>query len=199
MERLIMNDLLKWKNKPSRKPLLFTGVRQCGKTYILKEFGSRYFEDVAYFNFEENETIASLFEYDLNVKRILDELGSVVREKPITPGKTLVIFDEVQKSGRAVTSLKYFCENMPELHLIAAGSLLGVALKRDEVSYPVGKTDELQMYPMTFEEFVKFILNDINSNEDLKDRVEENKDSIEKLKYFTYKDEIYKERSSKEI
>lgn len=154
MERLIMNDLLKWKNKPSRKPLLFTGVRQCGKTYILKEFGSRHFEDVAYFNFEENENIASLFEYDLNVKRILDELGSVVREKPITPGKTLVIFDEVQKSGRAVTSLKYFCENMPELHLIAAGSLLGVALKRDEVSYPVGKTDELQMYPMTFEEFV---------------------------------------------
>ena len=97
MERLIMNDLLKWKNKPSRKPLLFTGVRQCGKTYILKEFGSRHFEDVAYFNFEENENIASLFEYDLNVKRILDELGSVVRGKPITLGKTLVIFDEVQK------------------------------------------------------------------------------------------------------
>ena len=154
MERLIMDDLLKWKDKPYRKPLLFTGVRQCGKTYILKEFGRRYFEDVAYFNFEENENIASLFEYDLNVNRILDELGSVVRGKPITPGKTLVIFDEVQKSGRAVTSLKYFCENMPELHLVAAGSLLGVALKRDEVSYPVGKTDELQLYPMTFEEYV---------------------------------------------
>lgn len=154
MERLIMNDLLKWKDKPGRKPLLLTGVRQCGKTYILKEFGSRFFEDVAYFNFEENENIASLFEYDLDVKRILDELGSVVRGKPIIPGKTLMIFDEVQKSGRAVTSLKYFCENMRDLHLIAAGSLLGVALKRDEVSYPVGKTDELQMYPMTFEEFV---------------------------------------------
>ena len=155
MERLIMQDLLRWKDKLRRKPLLLTGVRQCGKTYILKEFGTRYFEDVAYFNFEENEGLASVFDYDYDVSRILDELGSIVRRKPIKPGKTLVIFDEVQKSGRAITSLKYFCENRSDLHLIAAGSLLGVTLKRDKNSYPVGKVDELTMYPMTFEEFVR--------------------------------------------
>ena len=154
MKRFIMQDLLKWRDNPRRKPLLLTGVRQCGKTYILKEFGRQYFEDVAYFNFEEDETLTSVFDHNFDVDRILDELGSVVLGKTIVPGKTLVIFDEVQKSGRAVTALKYFCENKRELHLVAAGSLLGVALKRDEVSYPVGKVDELIMYPMTFDEYV---------------------------------------------
>ena len=155
MQRSIMQDLIKWKDKARRKPLLFTGVRQCGKTYILKEFGEQYFEDMAYFNFEENEDLASVFDHNFDVDRILDELGSIVLGRAIVPGKTLVIFDEVQKSGRAVTALKYFCENKRELHLVAAGSLLGVALKRDDVSYPVGKVDELTMYPMTFEEFVR--------------------------------------------
>lgn len=154
MKRFIMQDLLKWRDNPRRKPLLLTGVRQCGKTYILKEFGRQYFEDVAYFNFEEDETLTSVFDHNFDVDRILDELGSVVLGKTIVPGKTLVIFDEVQKSGRAVTALKYFCENKRELHLVAAGSLSGVALKRDEVSYPVGKVDELIMYPMTFDEYV---------------------------------------------
>ena len=92
MKRFIMQDLLKWRDNPRRKPLLLTGVRQCGKTYILKEFGRQYFEDVAYFNFEEDETLTSVFDHNFDVDRILDELGSVVLGKTIVPGKTLVIF-----------------------------------------------------------------------------------------------------------
>lgn len=155
MERTVMKELLKWRDKKKRKPLILTGVRQCGKTYVLKQFGREYFEDVAYFNFEGNEELASIFEHNFDVNRILDELGSIVREKKIIPGKTLVIFDEIQASTRAITSLKYFCEDMPGLHIVAAGSLLGVALKREELSFPVGKIQRMTMYPMRFEEFVR--------------------------------------------
>ncbi len=155
MERDIMKELVIWKDSPDRKPLLLTGVRQCGKTYVCKEFGEQYFEDVAYFNFEGNTGLASVFEYDLDVDRILDELGTTVRQKPIVTGKTLVIFDEIQACPRAVTSLKYFCENRRELHIICAGSLLGVAIKRDGISFPVGKVDRLHMYPLCFSEFLR--------------------------------------------
>lgn len=155
MERNVMGRLLEWKNRKKRKPLLLLGVRQCGKTYILKEFGNRYFKDVAYFYFEGNDALMSIFEYDLDVHRIVEELGRVVRHQAILPGKTLVIFDEIQASSRAITSLKYFCENMPELHIVAAGSLLGVSLKKDSVSFPVGKVDRIRMYPLSFEEFVR--------------------------------------------
>lgn len=150
-----MKKLAEWKDAKDRKPLLITGVRQCGKTYVMKDFGQQYFEDVAYFYFEGNRGLASVFEYDFDVDRILDELGNVIRGKAIVPGKTLVIFDEIQACAKAITSLKYFCENKRELHVICAGYLLGVAVKRDSVSFPVGKVDRMQMYPMTFAEFLR--------------------------------------------
>lgn len=155
MKRDVMEQLIEWKDSADRKPLLITGVRQCGKTYVCKEFGETYFEDVAYFYFEGNKGLASVFEYDFDVDRILDELGNIIRGKEIIPGKTLVIFDEVQACPNAITSLKYFCENKRELHIICAGSLLGVSIKRDNISFPVGKVDRLQMYPMTFSEFLR--------------------------------------------
>ena len=153
MKRNTLNQLLKWKDKRNRKPLLMTGVRQCGKTYIMKEFGQQEFEDMAYFNFDGNEGLKSVFEFDFDVERILDEL-SIAHDKKIIPGKTLVVFDEIQDCPRAIQALKYFCENLSELHLIAAGSLLGVALRKEGISFPVGKVDRLEMYPMSFEEFV---------------------------------------------
>jgi hypothetical protein len=155
MERDIMKRLIEWKASPDRKPLLITGVRQCGKTYVMKEFGERYFNDVAYFYFEGNERLSSIFEYDFDVNRILDELGNMYLEKEIVPGKTLVIFDEIQACPKAITSLKYFCENFRGLHVVCAGSLLGVSIKRESVSFPVGKVDRMQMYPMTFSEFLR--------------------------------------------
>ena len=128
MERDIMKQLVEWKDSTDRKPLLLTGVRQCGKTYVCKQFGEQYFEDVAYFYFEGNKGLASVFEYDFDVKRILDELGNIIRGKEIVPGKTLVIFDEIQACPNAITSLKYFCENLREHHIVCAGALLGVAI-----------------------------------------------------------------------
>lgn len=152
MERTIMHELAAWKDEDNRKPLILTGVRQCGKTYILKEFGKRYFQDTAYFNFEENELLKDVFSMDLNVSRILAELSALRGEK-IIPEKTLVIFDEVGTCPRAITALKYFCENQSDLHIIAAGSLLGVSLKSDKISFPVGKVDFMRMHPMSFYEF----------------------------------------------
>ena len=154
MKRKSFDKLLKWKEKKNRKPLLVTGVRQCGKTYLIKEFGRTEFEEMAYFNFDGNTGLKSIFDYDFNVERIMDELGNVIYRKKIISGKTLVVFDEIQDCPRAIQSLKYFCENMPELHIIAAGSLLGVALRKEGISFPVGKVDRMEMYPMSFEEFV---------------------------------------------
>ena len=155
MERDIMKQLVEWKDSVDRKPLLITGVRQCGKTYVCKEFGETYFEDVAYFYFEGNKGLSSVFDYDFDTDRIIDELGNIIRGKEIIPGKTLVIFDEIQACPNAITSLKYFCENKRELHIVCAGSLLGVSVKRDNVSFPVGKVDRMQMYPLTFSEFLR--------------------------------------------
>lgn len=154
MERRILGDLIKWKEKKNRKPLLMTGVRQCGKTYIIKEFGRLEFEDIAYLNFDGNTGLKSIFDFDFDVKRIISELEDAILGRKITPGKTLVVFDEIQDCPRAIQSLKYFCENMQELHLIAAGSLLGVALRKEGISFPVGKVDRMEMFPMSFEEFV---------------------------------------------
>lgn len=154
MERKILDRFISWKNNKRRKPLLVTGVRQCGKTYLIKEFGEKEFEDMVYFNFDGNAGLHSIFEYDFDTDRIIGELGSTVLGKKIIPGKTLVVFDEIQDCPRAIQALKYFCENMPELHLIAAGSLLGVALRKEGISFPVGKVDRIEMYPMSFEEFV---------------------------------------------
>lgn len=154
MERLIMKELRQWKDSNERKPLLLLGVRQCGKTYTIQEFGRLFFDDLAYFSLEADSKLAGIFEGDFDITRIIDELGTVIRKKPIIPGKTLLVLDEIQAVPRAITSLKYFCENLPELHVIAAGSLLGVALKERNISFPVGKVDRLNMFPMSFYEFV---------------------------------------------
>lgn len=156
MYREIMNELIKWKDNNRRKPLILTGVRQCGKTYVLKEFGEKYFSDVCYINFESNSKYASIFEFDFDVKRIISEIEFLENVK-ITAGKTLLIFDEIQECPRAITSLKYFCENYAELHIVTAGSLLGVALKQENISFPVGKVNRMQMYPMNFKEFLKAV------------------------------------------
>jgi Predicted ATPase (AAA+ superfamily) len=152
MEREIYRDLLKWKNSEDRKPLLLQGIRQCGKTYILKEFGRKNYEDVAYFTFEDNPDLSETFRQDLDTERILNYL-SFARNKRIEPGKTLIILDEIQLCDRALTSLKFFCENAPEYHIACAGSLLGVMLSRPG-SFPVGKVRRLTMYPLTFKEFL---------------------------------------------
>ncbi|MBE5970643.1 MAG: ATP-binding protein [Lachnospiraceae bacterium] len=153
MKREIINDLIKWKDSRRRKPLLLTGVRQCGKTHILKELGEEYFENVCYVNFESNEKYAEIFEFDYDVERIIKEIERLEKTK-IVEGKTLLFFDEIQEAPRAITSLKYFCENKRNLHVACAGSLLGVALKKDNISFPVGKVNRMQMRPMSFKEFL---------------------------------------------
>ena len=154
MRRNIENDLIKWKESSRRKPLMLTGVRQCGKTYVLKEFGEKYFEDTCYINFESNSNYAAIFEFDFDVNRIIKEI-EFLQKKKIIEGNTLLILDEIQECPRAITSLKYFCEDIPKLHVVSAGSLLGVALKRENISFPVGKVNRMQMYPMNFTEFLQ--------------------------------------------
>ena len=153
MKRKITDDLLKWKDNKNRKPLLVLGVRQCGKTYSIKEFGEKYFENICYINFETDDAYSSVFKYDFNIERIIKEI-EIMKNTKIEINKTLLFFDEIQECPRAITSLKYFCENLKELHVICAGSLLGVALKQENISFPVGKVNRLQMYPMSFEEFL---------------------------------------------
>lgn len=153
MYREILEDLKEWKDNPGRKPLLLTGVRQCGKTYIIEEFARENFKSYVRINFEESEKLSSIFDYDFDVRRIVAELEMNCRTK-IVPGETCVFFDEIQECPRAITSLKYFCENMRQLHLICAGSLLGVAIKKQQLSFPVGKVNRLELHPMDFREFV---------------------------------------------
>ncbi len=153
MKRTLIEDLVKWKEKERRKPLILKGVRQCGKTYLLKEFGKLYFESIAYFNFEENPALAEVFEKDYDTDRIVFELG-LHNRKTIDPQNTLIILDEIQECGRAITAMKYFCENAPQYHIVCAGSLLGIALQK-QLSFPVGKIDFLTLYPMSFSEFVR--------------------------------------------
>lgn len=179
MERTTLSKLLKWKEKKHRKPLLMTGVRQCGKTYIIREFGKKEFESMAYFNFDGNAGLKSIFDFDFDVERIVDELANIVYGDKIISGKTLVVFDEIQDCPRAIQSLKYFCENMPDLHIIAAGSLLGVALRKEGMSFPVGKIDRMEMYPMSFEEFV------------IADGGKKYIDGIKKMKFESEIPEIY--------
>ena len=152
MERFILNDLMRWKESKYRKPLIMKGVRQVGKTWILKEFGRRYYESTAYFNFEENPEYRQFFELTKDVSRILQNLIFASGQK-IVPEKTLIIFDEVQDCPAAINALKYFCENAPEYHIACAGSLLGIALAKP-LSFPVGKVDFMQIRPMTFSEFL---------------------------------------------
>lgn len=154
MERNIKKEMLAWMNRPDRRPLLITGVRQCGKTYVMKEFAQEHFEKIAYLNLEKEERAGELFAFDFDPKRIIREMGTVFFGFEITPGDTILILDEIQSCPRAIASLKYFCEDLPELHVMCAGSLLGVELKHQNVSFPVGKIDRLQMFPMSFTEFL---------------------------------------------
>lgn len=152
MERFIMQDLIAWKNIEDRKPLILLGARQVGKTYILKEFGQREFENVAYINCDNNAMVKDLFATDYNIERILLTIGAITGVN-IQAGKTLIIMDEIQELHRGLASLKYFCEDAREYHVAVAGSLLGLTLHQGE-SYPVGKVNTLEMFPMTYEEFL---------------------------------------------
>lgn len=134
-------------------PVLLYGARQVGKTYILTEFGTRHFDNMVYINLETNLSVAAYFTNDITPERLIRFLETTVNQ-PITPGKTLIIFDEIQSCERALTSLKYFCELAPEYHVAAAGSLLGVAIHREHYSFPVGKVESMPLYPLDFEEFL---------------------------------------------
>lgn len=152
MERFILKKLLAWKESPYRKPLILKGVRQVGKTWILKEFGRRYYENTAYFNFDENEEYKQFFKTTKDVERILQNLVMASGQQ-IVPEKTLIIFDEVQDCPKVINAMKYFCENAPQYHVACAGSLLGIALAKPS-SFPVGKVNFMQIDPMTFSEFL---------------------------------------------
>lgn len=152
MERLILKKLVEWKNSKYRKPLILKGARQVGKTYILKQFGEENYEGVAYFNFDHDEDLYNLFINTKDPKRILEQLAFIYG-KAILPEKTLIIFDEIQECPNALNSLKYFQEEANEYHIVCAGSLLGIRLSH--TSFPVGKVEFLNMYPMSFTEFLK--------------------------------------------
>ena len=147
-----MSKLLAWKNSPYRKPLILKGVRQVGKTWILKEFGKLYYKNIAYFNFDENREYKQFFEATKNVERILQNLMLASGQK-IEPENTLIIFDEVQDCPEVINSMKYFCENAPQYHVACAGSLLGITLAKPS-SFPVGKVNFMQINPMNFTEFL---------------------------------------------
>lgn len=153
IKRDIMTALLKWKQQPERKPLIIQGARQIGKTWIMRKFGEEYFDYVAYFNFDASEELCREFENTKSPGRLIDILR-LYTEYPIKPGQTLIIFDEIQQSNKALNSLKYFCEEAPEYHILAAGSLLGVSLSQGD-SFPVGKVEFQRMYPVTFREFLR--------------------------------------------
>lgn len=153
MRREIINELIKWKDSANRKPLIVHGARQVGKTYIIKQFGKEYYDNLIYVNFETNQEISSQISDSIDAKYIINKLELFYGEK-ILPEKTLIFFDEIQANERALTSLKYFYEQAPEYHIIAAGSLLGIAINREKYSFPVGKVQMINMYPLSFKEFL---------------------------------------------
>ena len=152
MYRFAMESLYKWKESPYRKPLIIEGARQVGKTWLMKAFGQKAYEDTVYINFDSNRRMADLFATDLNTERLILGLELYAGRK-IDPAATLIIFDEVQEVPKALSSLKYFCEDAPQYHIICAGFLLGIAL-HSGTSFPVGKVDFLKLYPLTFREFL---------------------------------------------
>jgi uncharacterized protein len=154
IQREIIQELKKWKDRKNRKPLILKGTRQTGKTWIMREFGKQYFDFTAEFNFDKTAELAEIFERTKDVKRILNDL-TLFTNVPVVSGKTLIIFDEIQESNGALNSLKYFCEDAPEYHIVAAGSLLGVSIKKKKMSVPVGKVEILNMRPVSFKEFLR--------------------------------------------
>ena len=153
MQRKIQAWLEAWKDRPQRKPLILQGARQVGKTYALLEFGRTHYDNVAYFNFETDPKLAETFSENISPDYLIPILSHIARQT-IVREKTLIIFDEVQLCERALTSLKYFCEEAPEYHIAVAGSLLGIAVNRKQFSFPVGKVDIKTLYPMDLEEFM---------------------------------------------
>lgn len=187
MKRMLMDDLVAWKNKKHRKPMVLWGARQVGKTWLMKEFGREHYKNTVYISFYNNSKMSSIFDDDYDVKRIIDAI-EINLHVEIDPKETLIVFDEVQSAPRVVESLKYFCEEAPEYNVIAAGSLLGVAL-HDGISFPVGKVDEFRLYPMNFREFLTAIGEDKLSsylgdykNRELKDFSERYKELLKE--YF---------------
>ena len=181
MEREIINKLIEWKESNNRKPLIIHGARQVGKTYIIKKFGRKYYDNLIYVNFETNQEISSQISEDINAKYIINKLELFYGEK-ILPGKTLIFFDEIQSNERALTALKYFYEDAKEYHVIAAGSLLGIAINRKNYSFPVGKVQIINMYPLSFKEFlsamnrddlIKQIQNHYEKNEKIDNSIHE--------------------------
>lgn len=150
-----MQDLIKWKSSEERKPMVLKGARQVGKTWIMKEFGQNYYDHYAYFNFDEEDDLKSIFETNKNPHRIIELLSMIANEK-ILPAKTLIIFDEIQECPEALNTLKYFKEKANEYHVIAAGSLLGTLLAKPK-SYPVGMVNLLDIYPLAFDEFLEAV------------------------------------------
>lgn len=181
MKRFITDSLIAWKNSKTRKPLILKGARQVGKTYILKEFGEKYYNDMVYFNFDHDEGLSDLFKNTKDPKRIIEQLA-LASGKKIVPNDTLIFFDEIQECPNALNSLKYFCEEVPEYHIVCAGSLLGIRLSR--TSFPVGKVDFLDLYPLNFKEFLKAL-----GEDDLIDLI--NKNDINLITVFSDKLKIY--------
>ena len=155
MYREKIEELKKWKGSPNRKPLIIRGARQVGKTWLMKEFGEKYYDKYAYINFDDNTRMNKLFEEDFDLDRIIQgfkiESGVNIEAK-----NTLIILDEIQETPKALKALKYFCENAREYHIISAGSLLGVAI-HEGTSFPVGKVDFLDLKPLSFFEFIEAI------------------------------------------
>jgi predicted AAA+ superfamily ATPase len=172
MKRKIITSLVEWKNSKGRKPLILNGARQVGKTYILEQFGNENFENVIYLNMEIEGVFRNFLDTEISPRKIIQYIEAT-RGQEISAEKTLIIFDEIQACERALTSLKYFCEQTPEYHVVAAGSLLGVAVNREKYSFPVGKVDELNMYPFDFEEFL-WAMNREKLAEEIKTHFSEN-------------------------
>lgn len=170
IQRKILQELQIWKDSVARKPLILQGPRQVGKTWMIKQFGQENFDQVAYYNFEKQPELKQFFEVTKDPARIIGNLTFLAGHS-IVPGKTLVIFDEIQECNDALNSLKYFCEEMPDLAIVSAGSLLGVALSRG-VSFPVGKVDFLDVTPVTFSEFLQGYDPNLFSYLDSIDRIE---------------------------
>lgn len=190
MKRKIEEKLKIWKNKDKqRMPLILNGARQVGKTYILREFGERYYDNVAYINLETNQEVSSYFSENIAPDKILKYLEITIGEK-ILPGKTLIIFDEIQSCERALTALKYFYEETPEYHIACAGSLLGVAINRNKYSFPVGKVESQSLHSLDFEEFLwandQFLLSEEIRNS--YEKMEALPDGLHKmaLEYYRY-------------
>lgn len=166
MERFLMDQLLAWKESSRRKPLILNGARQVGKTWILREFGKRYFKNVAYINLDHNPRMSTQFKVGFDTKRLLRAF-EIETGETIAPGKTLIILDEIQECPLALTALKYFCENEPQQALAVAGCLLGITFHSGS-GYPVGKVNTLNLYPLSFREFL-----DATGNDKLRELIDE--------------------------